>query len=127
MDWTTIDDTAKYTAFAALDDAAPRFLKIAGDEISADSLASVMTEITGRKHKVFRPGGLRLFKGLIQATKFFVPGSNELYPPWQGMQYMENLYSGITKFVKLDNDRYPVRWTKAKELLLKHLNSHPAK
>jgi nucleoside-diphosphate-sugar epimerase len=123
MDWTTIDDTAKYTAFAALDDVTPRFLKIAGDEISANSLARDMTAITGSKHKVLRPGGLKMFKWLIQITKFFAPGSNELYPPWQGMQYMENLYSGSSKFESLDTSRYPVTWTKAKDLLSKHLNA----
>ena len=120
-DWTTIDDTAKYTAFAAIDEATPRFLKIAGSEISAKSLANVMTEITGRKHKILRPGGLGMFKRLIQITKFFVPGSNELYPPWQGMQYMHNMYSGITKFERLDNDRYPMTWTSVKEMLSNHL------
>ena len=123
MDWTTIDDTASYTAFAALDDATPRFLKIAGDEISANSLARNMTAITGRKHKVLRPGGLKMFRWLIQITKLLAPGSNELYPPWQGMQYMENLYSGISKFESLDNERYPVTWTKAKDLVSNHLTT----
>ena len=123
MDWTTIDDTAKYTAFAALDDNTPRFLKIAGDEISANSLARDMTAITGHQHKVLRPGGLKMFKWLIQVTKLLAPGSRELYPPWQGMQYMENLYSGISKFEILDNDRYPVTWTKAKDVLSRHLKT----
>jgi nucleoside-diphosphate-sugar epimerase len=121
MDWTTIDDTAKFTAFAALDDTTPRFLKIAGDEISANSLARVMTDITGRRHRVLKPGGLGMFKLLIRATKLFKPGSNELYPPWQGMQYMHNLNSGVAKLDRLDNDRYPINWTKAKDLLSNHL------
>ena len=123
MDWTTIDDTAKFTAFAALDEETPRYLKIAGDEISANSLARIMTELTGRPHKILKPGGLGVFKFLIQTMKFFVPGSNDLYPPWQGMQYMHNLYSGITKFEHLDNDRYPMQWTKAKDVLSKHIKS----
>lgn len=121
MDWTTIDDTAKFTAFAALDDDAPRFLKIAGDEISANGLALTMAELTGRPHKILKPGGLGVFKFLIRMTKFFVPGSNELYPPWQGMQYMHNMYSGLTKFEKLDNDRYKMTWTRARDVLSEHL------
>jgi uncharacterized protein YbjT (DUF2867 family) len=121
MDWTTIDDTARFTALAALDETTPRFLKIAGEEISANSLARDMTEITGRPHRIFKPGGLGLFKILIRVTRVLAPGTNELYPPWQGMQYMHNLYSGITKFEKLDNDRYPMTWTKAKSLLANHL------
>lgn len=123
MDWTTIDDTAKFTAMAALDDDAPRFLKIAGDEISANSLARDMTELTGRPYKVIQPGGPGAFKLLIKLTKFFVPGTTELYPPWQGMQYMHNMYSGITKFEKLDNDRYDMSWTKARDVLSQRLKS----
>lgn len=123
MDWTTIDDTARYTAMAALDDDTPRFLKIAGDEISANSLARDMTELTGRPHKVIKPGGLRAFKLLIKATRFFVPRTTELYPSWQGMQYMHNMYSGITKFEKLDNERYKMNWTRAKDVLSSHRNS----
>jgi hypothetical protein len=64
-----------------------------------------------------------MFKFFIGLTKILVPGSNELYPPWQGMQYMHNLYSGITKFQRLDNDRYPVKWTRVKDLLSRHLQS----
>jgi nucleoside-diphosphate-sugar epimerase len=123
MDWTTIDDTAKFTAMAALDEETPRFLKIAGDEISANILARDMTELTGRPHKVLKPGGLGMFNVLIKVTKFFVPGVNELYPPWQGMQYMHNMYSGLTKFEKLDNDRYQMTWTRAKDILSSHLKS----
>jgi nucleoside-diphosphate-sugar epimerase len=121
MDWTTIDDTAKFTAMATLDEETPRFLKIAGDEISANILARDMTELTGRPYKVLKPGGLGMFNVLIKVTKFFVPGVNELYPPWQGMQYMYNMYSGITKFEKLDNDRYQMNWIRARDVLSKHL------
>jgi len=117
MDWTTMDDTAKYTAFAALDETTPRFLRIAGEEISANSLVAAMKVLTGREHKIFQPGGLKIFKALIRVAKIFVPGPQDLYPPWQGMQYMENLYSGIAKFEKLDNDRYPMKWTKVKDVL----------
>jgi nucleoside-diphosphate-sugar epimerase len=123
MDWTTIDDTAKFTAMTALDEETPRFLKIAGDEISANILARDMTELTGRPYKVLKPGGLAMFNVLIKVTKFFVPGVNELYPPWQGMQYMHNMYGGITKFEKLDNDRYKMNWTRAKDILSSHLKS----
>lgn len=120
MDWTTIADTAKYTASAALDPSTPRFLRIAGDQISARSLAQTMTEITGRKHKVLRPGGLRLLGVMIKITKLMTPRSSEVYPPWQGMQYMHNMYSGLPKFHRLDNDRYPMRWTTARDVLGRH-------
>jgi len=116
-DWTTIEDTAKYTALAALDPQTPRFLKIAGDQISANSLVAIMSELTGKKHKLLRPGNLQMFRFLINLVRFFTQKSNELYPAWQGMQYMHNMYSGKAKFETIDNDRYQMSWTTAKDLL----------
>ncbi len=55
---TTKDDTAAYTAAAALDASAPRDLHIAGSETSSRDLAGVMTEITGKRYKVARAGSL---------------------------------------------------------------------
>jgi nucleoside-diphosphate-sugar epimerase len=116
-DWTTIEDTAKFTALAALDPETPRYLKIAGDQISANMLAHTMSELTGKKFKVLRPGNLNLFKFIIGLTKLMSKETNELYPPWQGMQYMHNMYSGVAKFDKIDNDRYKMKWTTTKELI----------
>ena len=121
MDWTTIEDVARYTAHAALDDDSPRFLRIAGDQISASDLSNIMSEITGIEHRVFTPGGLRAFRCLIRLTRFFVPGKGELYPPWQGMQYMHDMYSGLAKFERVDNERYPVVFRSVKDLLAQHL------
>ena len=116
-DWTNIEDTAKFTAFAALDSHTPRYLKIAGDQISANGLIQVMSELTGKKYKLFRPGNLNLFKFIIAFTKLMTKKTNKLYPPWQGMQYMHNMYSGIAKLDNLDNDRYKMKWTTTKDLL----------
>jgi nucleoside-diphosphate-sugar epimerase len=121
MDWTTIDDTAKYTAYASLDPTTPRYLYIAGDELSANDLARTMTELTHKKYKVFQPGGLGMFKGMIGMTKFFTPGAGKKYPPWQGMQYMHSMYSGQCKFERLDNQRYPMKFTDAKTYLKEFL------
>jgi len=117
MDFTTIDDTALYTAHAALDHTTPRYLYIAGDELSATDLAQVMTELTGRVHRVFQPGGLGTFKRMIGMTKFFSPGAGKKYPPWQGMQYMHSMYSGLCKFERLDNQRYPIKFTDARTFI----------
>lgn len=123
MDWTTMDDTAKYTAQAALDPKTPRFLRIAGDQKSALGLAQVMTALTGENFRVLKPGGLKLFGFIIRATKLFSPKSNDLYPPWQGMQYMHNMYSGTPKFQTIDNDRYPMKWTTTRDVLATHFKS----
>jgi nucleoside-diphosphate-sugar epimerase len=123
MDWTTIEDVARYTAHAALDDDSPRFLRIAGDQISASDLSNIMSEITGVEHHVLRPGGLRAFRCVIRLTRFIVPGRGELYPPWQGMQYMHDMYSGLAKFERVDNERYPVVFRSVKDLLAEHLRN----
>lgn len=126
MDFTLIDDVAAYTAKATLDPTTPRFLKIAGDEVSANDLAQLMTRLTGKEHKVLRPGGLTAFKWVINITKLMKPGGSELYPAWQGMQYMYNGFKGDSKFQKLDNDRYEMEWTTVRELLEDHLEKKEA-
>jgi nucleoside-diphosphate-sugar epimerase len=127
MDFTTIDDTARYTAHAALDHSTPRYLYIAGDELSASDLAEVMTELTGKTHRVFQPGGLATFKSMIGMTKFFSPGGGKKYPPWQGMQYMHSMYSGLCKFERLDNQRYAMKFTDARTYLRGFLDGHISK
>ncbi len=54
---------------------------------------------------------------MIRMTRAFTPDRGELYPAWQGMQYMHNMYSGLPKFERLDNDRYAIPWTKARDVL----------
>jgi nucleoside-diphosphate-sugar epimerase len=46
MDFTTIDDTAAFTASAALDPSTPRFMRIAGDQLSARDLTVLVSEVT---------------------------------------------------------------------------------
>jgi hypothetical protein len=49
------------------------------------------------------------------------PGEKEIFPAWQGMQYMRNMIDGRAKLEPLDNERYPdIKWTSAKELLAAH-------
>ncbi len=118
MDFTSIDDTAAFTASAALDRSTPRFLRIAGDQLSARELTVVATEVTGEKFRLFRAGSLRMLGTLINVMRTVAPGSEELYPSWQGMQYMRNMFEGRAKLDPLDNDRYPdIRWTTARDIL----------
>jgi nucleoside-diphosphate-sugar epimerase len=118
MDFTTMDDAAEYTAAASLDSSTPRFLRIAGDQISARGLMEVVSEVTGENFRLFHPGGLRRLGMIIKVTRAVLFKSNALYPPWQGMQYMHNMFSGSAKLDPLDNDRYPgMRWTTALDVL----------
>ena len=118
MDFTTIDDTATFTARAAMDPSTPRFLRVAGDELSARELAAVVSEVTGKKFRLLRAGGLGLLGVIIQVARKLAPAENDIFPPWQGMQYMRNMFDGRAKLEPLDNDRYPgMRWTRARDVL----------
>lgn len=118
MDFTTIDDTAEFTARAALDPSTPRFLRIAGDELSARELAAVASEVTGKRFRLLRAGGLGRLEVFIRIARFFDPGRNKLYPAWQGMQYMRDMFDGRAKLAPLDNDRYPdMSWTRVRDVL----------
>jgi hypothetical protein len=124
IDFTTMEDTAEYTANVAMDTSSPRFLRIYGDQITPRELGDVMTEITGNKFKMLRPGGIGLLNILIRITKTLAPGKKELYPAWQGMQYMRDMMEGRVKIDFYDNDRYPeMKWTTVKEMLTEHLRS----
>jgi nucleoside-diphosphate-sugar epimerase len=122
MDFTAMDDAAAFTAAAALDDATPRFLRIAGDEISARGLASVASEITRRRYRTFRAGGLRRLRLLTRVARLVAPGGDATYPPWQGMQYLHDMFSGEGKLHPLDRRRYGgIRWTTAANVLRPYL------
>jgi nucleoside-diphosphate-sugar epimerase len=118
MDFTTVDDTAAFTANAALDPATPRFLRIAGDQLSARELKDVASGVTGKTFRLFRAGGLRRLGTLITIARALAPGEKALYPAWQGMQYMRNMFDGRAKLSPLDNDRYPgMHWMTARGVL----------
>ncbi len=118
MDFTTIDDTAAYTARVALEPATPRFLRIAGDQLSARELAAVASEVTGVRFRLLRAGGLGMLGALIKVARTVAPAERELFPAWQGMQYMRNMFDGRAKLEPLDNGRYPdMAWTTARDVL----------
>ncbi len=118
LDFTTMEDTAAFTACAALDAGAPRFLRIAGDEPNARDLAALASETTGRRFRLIRAGSLETLDALIRILRKVAPGKRRLYPIWQQMQYMRDMFSGQAKLEPLDNERYPgIRFTKVRDLL----------
>jgi nucleoside-diphosphate-sugar epimerase len=121
MGFTTINDTAIFTANAALDTSTPRFLTIAGDQISAGEIQVVVSEVTGKKFRLFRAGSKGLLGIIIKIARKLAPGKSELYPAWQGMQYMRNMIDERSTPARLDNNRYPnMHWTSVKEVLLEY-------
>jgi hypothetical protein len=118
LDFTTIDNTAAYTAQAALDDTTPRYLRIAGEVVNAIGLKERASEVTGKAFRLLRAGNLDRLKTMITITRTLFPKKREVFPPWQGMQYMHDMFTGLPKLNPLDNDRYPgIRWTSVKEVI----------
>lgn len=127
MDFTAVDDVAAFAAAAALDPATPRFLRVAGDEVSARGLASAASEATGRRFRLLRAGGLGRLEALTKITRALLPETDEVYPAWQGMQYLHGMFDGRAKLAPLDNDRYPgLRWAGAREVLARRRGAAPA-
>lgn len=124
MIFTTINDTAEYTANAALDSHAPRYLWIAGDQISPREIKEVMSRLTGRKFRLIKLGRLGLLNLIIKIAKTISPSKRELYPAWQGMQYMRNMMDRRSILNTNNSNRYPdLKWTSVKDLLSNHEKS----
>jgi nucleoside-diphosphate-sugar epimerase len=112
MDFTTMDDVAAFTAAAALDPSAPRHLHVAGSRVTAREIADIAGKVRGERFRLMRAGSLGTLRGLIKVARWIAPQPDALYPPWQGMQYMHNMFSGAAADVPLDNGRYPdIRFT----------------
>lgn len=119
MDFTTIADTAAFAARVALDDGAPRWLNIAGERTTARGLAATLTALHGRRYGVLPAGTLGTLGLTIAVARRLAPGGEALYPAWQGMQYMRNMFAGEGLLdTPFDNDRYPgLRWTRVADVL----------
>lgn len=119
MDFTTIANTAAFTAAAALDSQAPRFLRIAGEVATIRDLRRAASQAYAKDFSLWRIGGLGFLSTMISIMRTISPAKNEVFPPWQGMQYLHNMLSGLPKLEPLDNARYPeIKWTKIRECLV---------
>ena len=118
LDFTTKDDVAAYTAAAAMDSTTPRILRIAGDSVSAREIASIMSDVTRARYRPLWVGTLGVLSAMIGLVKRVAPQPGAPFPPWQGMQYMRDMFSGRGKLSPLDNDRYPdLEWTSVRDHL----------
>ncbi len=118
MDFTTMDDTAAFTAEAALDAGPPRILRISGEQISAAGLARAASELSGKTFGLLRGGGLGRLQRIIKITRALTPNSDAPFPVWQGMQYLYCMFEGSGLLTHLDNQRYPnLKWTGVRTVL----------
>lgn len=113
LDFTTMGNTAAYTAAAALDTSIPRILRIAGFQISPKELATITSTTKEKEFKLVRIGSLAELAAHNKQERAAHPeGENELYPSWQQSQYLQSMFS--VQSAPLDNHRYPdVEWTDA--------------
>ncbi|WP_316806830.1 NmrA family NAD(P)-binding protein [Pedobacter agri] len=113
LDFTTMDNTAEFTAEAAMDDQSPRALHIASFQVSPKKIHEIVGEVTGREFKLQQLSSLGDFAETIQKLRTAYPaGEHELYAKWQQAQYMYSMFT--TQHPKLDNTRYSgISWTPA--------------
>ena len=123
--FTTMDNTAEFTAKVALDTSSPRYLRIAGDLISPREIKALASELTGEKFRLFSPGGKWLLGLIIKIARKLAPAENELYPAWQGMQYMHNMIDERSKIETIDNARYlGIHWETVRDVIAKYQNGN---
>ncbi len=117
IDFTTMDDTAAYTAAAALDPTTPRALKIASFQVSPNDLVKFTGETLKTPFTLARIGSLEDLGVYNKRERAAHPeGENELYAGWQQSQYMQSMFSAHHQ--SLDNARYPdVVWTKLQDAI----------
>ncbi len=123
LDFTTMDDVAAFTAEAALDPTTPRYLKVVGQRVTARGLAEIATQAVGKPFKPTWAGTLGTLTAMIKVMRLVMPANDDPFPPWQGMQYTHNMFSGRGVLSPLDNDRYPgIRWMQIAEVLSQRPN-----
>ena len=122
FDFTAKDDVAAFTADAALDGDAPRYLRISGDQISPRGLAELLTGMEGRRWRLLRAGGIGRLSAIIRIMRTLTPKTDAPFPVWQGMQYLRDMSTGRAKLHGLDNARYgKADWTSAAAVLARTL------
>lgn len=116
LDFTTMQDTAAYTAAVAADpNPTPHFLRIASDTVSVRNIADAQTKVQGAPYAPSWMGPVGFIEIVIRILRLF-GGENDVFPTWQSMQYMANMFRGVCKLEPLDNNRYPeLTWTKIED------------
>ena len=117
IDLTTMDDTAAYTAAAALDPTTPPALRIASFQVSPRELAAFTNEVLKTPFELMRLGSLEELRAYNRRERAAHPeGENELYASWQQSQYLQSMFSAHHESV--DNGRYPdVAWTTLQDVM----------
>jgi len=117
LDFTTMDNTAAFTAEVALADETPRNLQIASFQISPNMIREEVKKATGQEFSIQQLSNLEDFLQFIKKQRAENPaGEAELYAKWQQAQYMYSMFS--THHQQLANELYDaISWTPASEYI----------
>jgi uncharacterized protein YbjT (DUF2867 family) len=122
LDFTTKDDVARIVALAALDANAPRVVEIAGDRVTARSIAGTMTELTKTPFSLQWAGTTGTLAAMSRIGRYLSKDKDQAFPAWQGMQYFVSMFNGEAELQHINNDRYgPHDWTSVRDVLDVHL------
>lgn len=118
LDFTTMDDTAAFTAEVAMDGGTPRHMYVAGAVATAKELRDAASEATGHRFHLVRAGSVGRLDFLSRATRKLFPQEGTVFPVWQGMQYLRDMFEGEVLHQPLDNRRYAgIAWTPLRDVL----------
>ena len=114
IDFTTMDDTAAFTAKVALDDNAPRYLRIASFSVSPHDLSGLAKQYKGSDFQLINMGALDGLSSYNKSQRAAQPdGENQLYPKWQQSQYLYTMF--LVHHLTVDNSRYEgLSWSPVK-------------
>lgn len=83
-----------------------------------------MSTLSGQRFRLLKAGSRRFLETLIKIVRTCSKPSTDLYPAWQGMQYVHGMFSGLGKLEQINNNRYDgIQWTSTKEILADHIYS----
>ena len=83
-----------------------------------NDVKNIMSTLAKDKFKLLKPGGIGLLNTIIRIAKFLDRSKTDLYPAWQGMQYMRDMMEGRAVITAHDNNRYAMNWTDLKTYLI---------
>lgn len=117
IDFTTMDDTAAFTAAAAIDRTTPLALHIASFQVSPRQLAAFTNDDLKTPFELVSFGSVDDLRAFNHRERAAHPeGERELYPSWQQSQYMQSMLTAHHE--SLDNGRYPdITWTSRQNVL----------
>jgi nucleoside-diphosphate-sugar epimerase len=127
IDFTTMDDTAAFTAAAALDATTPGALHIASFSVSPNELVDFAAAVLKTPFQLVRLGSLEDLRAYNKRERAAHPeGEKELYPLWQRGQYTQSMFT--THHQSLDNNRYPqLKWAKLQDVIGQRPQSRPVR